>query len=245
MAIAYFNLSEGSAMKISHLLPTWLRSILRPYASRIWVLGWRLRLQWWKLTRDSRVRRYYRAHRVIKISLGAGDHTRTGWLNTDNEPLKREIVFVDVTKRFPFPEQSVDYFHTEHMIEHLPLSSAQFVINECYRTLKPGGKIRIATPDIMKLARLMLDPDDAVVVGYATWALRQFPPALEPSTVLTPCMVFNNYIRTSIHIRPRDSERPTGESWLCFNKSSADQRKPGSKSCRTGDAPVGDRRCCE
>jgi hypothetical protein len=75
----------------------------------MWVLGWRLRLRWWKLTRDRRIRRYYKAHRVIKISLGTGDHTRTGWLNTDYEPLNKEIVFVDVTKRFPFPEQSVDY----------------------------------------------------------------------------------------------------------------------------------------
>src|SRR6516225_7842254 len=88
------------------------------------------RLRWWKLTRDRRIRRYYKVHRVIKISLGTGDHTRSGWLNTDYEPLNKEIVFVDVTKRFPFPEQSVDYFHTEHMIEHVPLSSAQFVMND-------------------------------------------------------------------------------------------------------------------
>ena len=186
-------------MKISHFLPTWLRNILRPYASRMWVLGWRLRLRWWKLTRDRRIRRYYKAHRVITISLGTGDHTRTGWLNTDYEPLNKEIVFVDVTKRFPFPEQSVDYFHTEHMIEHVSLSSAQFVIHECYRTLKPGGKIRIATPDIMKLARLLCDPDNTEVADYAKWALEQFPPSLESSTALTPCMVFNNYIRNWGH----------------------------------------------
>jgi hypothetical protein len=31
--------------------------------------------------RDRRIHRYYKAHRVIKISLGTGDHTRTGWLN--------------------------------------------------------------------------------------------------------------------------------------------------------------------
>src|SRR5215471_18726519 len=142
------DLSERSPMRISHSLPTWVRNILRPYASKAWVLRWRLRLRWWKLTRDRRIRRYYKAHRVIKISLGTGDHTRPGWLNTDYEPLNKEIVFVDVTKRFPFPEQSVDFFHTEHMIEHVPLSSAQFFMNECYRTLKPGGKIRIATPDI-------------------------------------------------------------------------------------------------
>ena len=193
------DLSERSPMRISHSLPTWLRNILRPYASRAWVLRWRLRLRWWKLTRDRRIRRYYKAHRVIKISLGTGDHTRPAWLNTDYEPLNKEIVFVDVTKRFPFPEQSVDFFHTEHMIEHVPLSSAQFFMNECYRTLKPGGKIRIATPDIMKLARLLLDPDDAEVADYAKWALKQFPPALEPSTALTPCMVFNDYMRNWGH----------------------------------------------
>jgi len=148
------------------------------------------RLRWWKLTRDRRIRRYYKVHRVIKISLGTGDHTRSGWLNTDYEPLNKEIVFVDVTKRFPFPEQSVDYFHTEHMIEHVPLSSAQFVMNECYRTLKPGGKIRIATPDIMKLARLLLDPDDAEVADYGRCSnfrqplnrLRPSPPAWSSTT---------------------------------------------------------------
>jgi len=67
------------------------------------------------------------------------------------------------------------------------------------RTLKPGGKIRIATPDIMKLARLLFDPDNTEVADYAKWALEQFPPSLESSTALTPCMVFNNYIRNWGH----------------------------------------------
>jgi hypothetical protein len=56
--------------------------------------------------------------------------TRTGWLNTDYEPLNKEIVFVDVTKRFPFPEQSVDYFHTEHMIEHVPSAILRMILKQ-------------------------------------------------------------------------------------------------------------------
>jgi predicted SAM-dependent methyltransferase len=85
------------------------------------------------------------------------------------------------------------------MIEHVPISSAQVMLNECYRTLKPGGKIRIATPDIMKLGKLLFDPHAPETSDYAEWALKTFPPGLEQSTPLTPCMVFNNYMRNWGH----------------------------------------------
>jgi predicted SAM-dependent methyltransferase len=186
-------------MKASKYLPMWLRKRLRPYSGRIWYINWRIRLIWWKFTCDARIRSYYDGNKTIKVSLGTGDHLRSDWLNTDYEPLNEKIVYVDVTKRFPFPDRSVDYFHTEHMIEHIPLSAAQLALNECYRTLKPGAKIRIATPDMMKLGRLLFDSRSPDAIDYANWALAKFPPRLEDATPTTPCMAFNNYMRSWGH----------------------------------------------
>lgn len=133
----------------------------------------------------------------MKVSLGAGKHAKVGWLNTDYEPFGHpEIVYLDATERFPFSDNLVDYYYTEHMIEHLPLSSAQRMLRECHRTLKPGGKIRIATPDMMQLAKLLFSREQAGdVAEYANWALQQFPPGVASSTELTNCMVFNNFMR--------------------------------------------------
>jgi predicted SAM-dependent methyltransferase len=191
--------SIGFLVKISGFLPIWLRDILRPCSRRAWVIAWRARIIWWRLTRGRRIGRHYQTHRVIKISLGAGTNIRTDWMNTDFEPMTGEIIYVDVTKKFPFPESSVDYFHTEHMIEHISLSSAQCLLNECFRTLKPGGKIRIATPDVIRLGRLLIDADAQECVDYIKWSLERFPPAIDKSTSFTSCMVFNNFMHSWCH----------------------------------------------
>ena len=153
-------------------------------------------LQGKKARQRSEIRQYFDSHAPVKVSLGAGKHAKAGWLNTDYEPFGGlEIVYLDATKRFPFSDSSVDYFYTEHMIEHLPLSSAQSMLKECYRALKSSGKIRIATPDMMQIARLLSVSESAEVAKYAEWALKTFPPIVDKSTRLTNCMVFNNFMR--------------------------------------------------
>jgi predicted SAM-dependent methyltransferase len=190
----YAGRSTGG-FKASAFLPLWARRVLRPLWRYVWILAWTIRLQWWKLTRNARLRRLYQTHDLIKVTLGTGTTIHPGWIDTDYKPLTGNILYLNATKRFPFADRSVDYFHTEHMIEHLPLMSAQFIFRECHRTLKPGGKIRIATPDVMNLVRLLTEPNDPASAEYATWALRLVPPRIEAGTPLTPGMVFNNFVR--------------------------------------------------
>ena len=40
------------------------------------------------------------------------------------------------------------------MIEHVDYHQGWYMLSECFRILKPGGKIRIATPDLKKLIDL-------------------------------------------------------------------------------------------
>jgi len=58
---------------------------------------------------------------------------------------------VDVTKGLPVEDNSVDFINSSHLIEHLTIEEGVAFLKECRRILKPGGMVRIGTPDIKKM----------------------------------------------------------------------------------------------
>lgn len=98
---------------------------------------------------DRRTReKYFRDHHVKKLHLGCGRHVLKGWLNTDSKPISKKAICLDATKPFPFEQDIFDYVYSEHMIEHISYVQGIQLLSESFRVLKPGGKIRIATPDL-------------------------------------------------------------------------------------------------
>lgn len=61
------------------------------------------------------------------------------------------ILFMDVRKKFPFPDESIDIIYTSHMLEHLTKDQASFFLYESKRVLRKGGFLRIVIPDLEKL----------------------------------------------------------------------------------------------
>ncbi len=106
------------------------------------------------------------------LQIGAGDNRHAGWLHTNYFPIRpwcRKSVFLDATGRFPFPDASFDYVFAEHMIEHIDYAGGLAMLREAFRVLRPGGRIRIATPDLRVFARLLgenLSEDDRALLGY-------------------------------------------------------------------------------
>ncbi len=94
-----------------------------------------------------------------KLQIGAQGNSINGWLNADIEPKANHVVYMDATKTFPFGDNTLDYVFAEHMIEHIPYGDADFMIKECFRVLKPQGKIRIATPNLMGAIQVLQNPD--------------------------------------------------------------------------------------
>ena len=47
----------------------------------------------------------------------------------------------------PLEDGAAQMIYCSHMIEHLPVSEAQWFLKECHRLLRPGGVLRIVTPD--------------------------------------------------------------------------------------------------
>ena len=98
--------------------------------------------------RKRAVNRYLASHPMRKLQIGAGPTLLPGFLSTDIEPASNSVVYLDATKPFPFDDKTFDYVFSEHMIEHIPWHKGMFMLKECFRILKPGGAIRIATPDL-------------------------------------------------------------------------------------------------
>ncbi len=111
---------------------------------------------WARWSAGFQVREYLNTHQVRKLQIGAGGQDLPGWLNTDIAPRSGEA-YLDATKRFPFPDQSVNYIFAEQVIEHLDYSDGLKMFEECHRVLVPGGKVRIATPNLLKLVSLFQD----------------------------------------------------------------------------------------
>lgn len=149
------------------LLPDWLVDVL----SSAWREG-RLRRrneQEQAALLENRAKRipdYLHAHPVRRLQVGAGDNSLGGWLNADLEPSSDGVIFLDATRPFPFDDHTFDYVFSEHMIEHITYRDALFMLKECFRVLRPGGKIRIATPDVEQLAGLFTDEPDEIQRRY-------------------------------------------------------------------------------
>jgi predicted SAM-dependent methyltransferase len=143
-----------------------------------------------KIGRNGRlIREYFRTHELRKLHVGAGFTTLEGWLCTDLEPRYNSSVFLDATKPFPFEDATFDYVYSEHMIEHIPWTDGLFMLSECFRVLKPGGSVRIATPDMKVLLDLYSGEHRPLADQYMHWITDRF---LEGVHVYKPQFVINN-----------------------------------------------------
>jgi predicted SAM-dependent methyltransferase len=139
-------------------------------------------------------RAYCAAHKKRMLHIGCGDLFLPGWLNTDAYPRRWGVAFCDATRRFPFPEGSFDYVFSEHMIEHVPFRKAVIMLRECRRVLKPGGRLRISTPDLDKILAIR-QPQSDIERDYLSYELAQIPEAINGN----PCFFINAFVRNWGH----------------------------------------------
>jgi len=107
----------------------------------------------WTSAEQKIVDDYMAKEPIKRLQVGAGGMNLKGWLNTDIEPQPGEV-FLDAGAPFPFPDKSFKYVYAEQVIEHLTYEQAQVFVRESVRVLEPGGRIRLATPDLLLLIAL-------------------------------------------------------------------------------------------
>ena len=116
---------------------------------------------------------------MLKLNLGCGNQAIPGWVNVDdsigarlskfpfftqiNKRIKllhltwdHSIYIHDLTKPFPWKEQSVDIIYTSHTLEHFVKNDGRFFLSECHRVLKTDGILRVIVPDFRVLVERYL-----------------------------------------------------------------------------------------
>jgi len=102
------------------------------------------------------IKDYFNNHDIRKIQFGSGDDLLDGFLNTDI--IGR--ISLDITKKLPFDDNSVDLFYSNHTLEHIYFKDSLFFLKETYNKLKPGGIHIISVPSIEKISKLMYSSED-------------------------------------------------------------------------------------
>lgn len=126
-----------------------------------------------KAENQKKIDAYLNTHEVRKLQIGTGGNPLPGWLNTDLEPTAAEVAYLDATKPFPMKDESFSSVFSEHMIEHITYKDGLFMLQEVYRVLKPGGKVRIATPDIKQIIALYTPVKNEAQKQYLTWSAKE------------------------------------------------------------------------
>lgn len=83
---------------------------------------------------------------VDKLNLGCGDFKKEGYINADKFNSNADINFD--ARKFPYDDEQFSEIYSSHMLEHFSRHEVMKVINECYRTLKWGGKLVLDVPDL-------------------------------------------------------------------------------------------------
>lgn len=98
-----------------------------------------------------------------KVNLGCGPVfvDSPDWVNLDVSAPSPAVRNANLLDRLPMQDQSADVLYSSHFLEHVPRTSVPSVLEECFRILNSGGKIRLVLPDLENMAREYLNRRDS------------------------------------------------------------------------------------
>jgi SAM-dependent methyltransferase len=98
------------------------------------------------------VRLRFAQARSNKLEIGIGHaHRKPGFITSDLS-LRTDYPY-DFRRGLPFPDHSLDFIYAEHVFEHFSYRDLVALLGDCYRTLKPEGKLSFSVPN----ARIYLE----------------------------------------------------------------------------------------
>ncbi len=89
----------------------------------------------------------------LLINIGCGSTWHPDWVNLDVHPMDPKVHQWDAGKGLPFEDGQAEVCYASHVLEHFTSDQAKGLLQECRRVLRPGGVIRLAVPDLERIAR--------------------------------------------------------------------------------------------
>jgi len=93
---------------------------------------------------------------MIKLHLGCGwRNFGPDWVHIDGGDYAH-LQHNDITN-LPYDDNLVDVIYASHVIEYFDRTEIKSILQEWYRVLRPGGVLRVAVPDFLKLSWVYQD----------------------------------------------------------------------------------------
>jgi len=98
----------------------------------------------------------------IKLNLGASPiWSKSGWHTLDHKLTKStDHAIAGDAANIKLPNDSCDIVFCSHVFEHIPHTRLPIIISEINRVLRPGGILRILTPDLALVAKAYVEKDE-------------------------------------------------------------------------------------
>lgn len=111
---------------------------------------------------------------MTRINLGAGREPSPGWVRVDILDLPGIDIVHDLSEfPWPFKDGEAEEIKAVDILEHLPPAKTLDFVKECWRILKPGGKLFIQSPH-WKSPNCWIDPSH--YRGFDEQSLDYFDP---------------------------------------------------------------------
>jgi predicted SAM-dependent methyltransferase len=108
----------------------------------------------------------------LKLIFGCGATRYPGWVGIDCFRGPCVDLLLDLRRKLPFNDASVQYCYSEHFLEHLYPEEAEFHLKEVRRVLKPGGIYRIVVPAGILFAQRYLEGNAEFFALAHPWEAR-------------------------------------------------------------------------
>ncbi len=96
------------------------------------------------------------AYRLMNLACGSKVSLVGEWTNVDFQSPVAGVMEMNILRGLGFPDATFDAVYSAQFIEHLTLEEGERVLRDVARVLKPGGVLRLVTPDMEELARTYL-----------------------------------------------------------------------------------------
>ena len=117
--------------------------------------------------------------KYLNIGCGSFYSTKDKWTNLDFTSHNERVIAHNLLQGIPFPDASFEFVYHSHVLEHFSKNDGVKLLQECFRVLDSGGVLRIAIPDLERIARNYLlylekgtqNPNDDIIHANYNWML--------------------------------------------------------------------------
>jgi predicted SAM-dependent methyltransferase len=93
---------------------------------------------------------------ALRLHLGSAALVKEGWVNIDFVGHRADLAW-NLLRPLPFSSASAEAVFHEHVLEHFSARDGLWLLEECFRVLRPGGVMRVGVPDAGAYAKSYIE----------------------------------------------------------------------------------------